>query len=129
MAFDQQACGVDRTELLGHLADEPEVRQWVATDGDRIVGLASLRPGREHWHLGPITCADASVLQLLLSTAAHELGPASVLVDVLRDDDRSAVLAASGLRVQRRLMRMTRPAGQGMLMGPQVAAATAFEWG
>jgi len=129
LAFDRQACGVDRTELLRQLADQPEVRQWVALEDDRVVGLASLRPGREHWHLGPVTCADAAVLQRLLAAAADHLGQGTVLVDVLRDEERSAVLAASGLRVQRRLMRMTRPDGQGMLMGPQVAAATAFEWG
>jgi len=129
MAFDRQACGVDRAELLGHLAGEPDVRQWVALDGDRIVGLASLRRGREHWHLGPITCADPSVLDRLLAAAAEELGHHTVLVDAIRDDARSSVLAARGLQVQRRLMRMTRPGGQGMLMGPQVAAATAFEWG
>jgi GNAT superfamily N-acetyltransferase len=129
VAFDQQACGVSRADLLEHLAGEPDVRQWVALDEDRIVGLASLRRGREHWHLGPITCADASVLDRLLVAAADQLGHHTLLVDAIRDDARSAVLAARGLRVQRRLMRMTRPGGQGMLMGPQVAAATAFEWG
>ena len=129
LEFDRRACGVARTELLGRLAAELDVRQWVALEGDRVVGLATLRPGREHWHLGPITCEDSSVLQLLLAAAANHLGQGSVLVDALRDDERSAVLAACGLRVQRRLMRMTRPASQGMLMGTAVAAATAFEWG
>lgn len=129
LAFDEDACGVLRAPLLGHLAGEPDVHQWVALDGDRVVGLASLRPGREHWHLGPVTSADASVLQRFLGAAARELGQATVLVDAIRDEERSAVLAAAGLHVLRQLTRMTKPDGQGMLMGPQVAAATAFEWG
>jgi GNAT superfamily N-acetyltransferase len=129
LAFDHRACGVARAALLEHLGSEPDVRQWIALEGGQVVGLASLRPGREHWHLGPITCSDGSVLRRLLAAAAEHLGGATVLVDAIRDDERSAVLAAAGLGVQRRLMRMTRPGRQGMLMGPQVAAATAFEWG
>jgi GNAT superfamily N-acetyltransferase len=127
--LDRRACGVDRSGLLGHLAGEAGVRQWVALEGGGVVGLACLRPGREHWHLGPITCRDSSVLRTLLAAAAQHLGEATVLVDAIRDEARAAVLAAAGLRVQRRLMRMTRPDRQGMLMGDQVAAATAFEWG
>ena len=129
MAFDRQACGLDRRALLAQLMEEPETMQWVALDGDRAVGLACLRPGRIHWHLGPIVCEDSCVLQGLLASAAGHLGNRSVLVDAVRDDVRSAVLGASGLRVQRRLTRMTRPHAPGILSGAQVAAATAFEWG
>ena len=129
LAFDRQACGVHRTPLLARLHEEANVVQWAAFEDDQVTGLACLRPGREHWHLGPITCRDATVLQLLLGAAAQHLGPATAQVDVLRDEARSAVLTASGLRVHRRLVRMTRPATEGILMGDQVAAATAFEWG
>jgi GNAT superfamily N-acetyltransferase len=128
-SLDRRACEVDRTPLLAHLAREPEVTGWVAREGARCVGFAWLRPGREHWHLGPVVCDDAVVLRRLLSGLAHQLDGRSVLVDVVRDEARSAVLAASGLRVQRRLTRMLRPQAPPMLMGPRIAAATSFEWG
>jgi len=127
--FDRQACGVDRGRLLEHLAGEPAVAGWVAVKNGRCAGLACLRPGREHWQLGPVVCEDEGVLRGLLGRAGEHLQGRSVLVDAVRDEPRGAVLAAFGLRVQRRLIRMTRPAARAMLMGTRVAAATSFEWG
>jgi GNAT superfamily N-acetyltransferase len=127
-AFDRAACGADRGALLAHLAREPEAASWVATQGGRVVGLACLRPGREHAHLGPVV-GEAAALGPLLAAAAERLGGGSVLLDAPRGEATTALLGAHGLRVQRRLTRMTRPARQGILMGAAVAAATAFEWG
>lgn len=129
LAYDRAACGADRGPLLTHLTAEPEVTGWVARAGGRLVGLAWLRPGRARWHLGPVVCEDGGVLRSILARIGDHLEGAAVQVDSVRDPDRAAVLAGAGLRVERELTRMTRPVPRGMLMGPRVAAATAFEWG
>ena len=129
LVFDQSAAGLDRGALLRHLGQEPDVSVLVARDQDLPVGLAFLRPGREHHHLGPVIAESGGVLQALLHAAAGRLAGQTVLVDALRNDLTSDRLAACGLRVQRRLQRMTYGRPQGILTGTRVAAATAFEWG
>jgi GNAT superfamily N-acetyltransferase len=129
-ALDRDAVGLDRSELLLHLAGEPEVLAWVGrTEGGAVGGYAFLRPGRQHAHLGPVVAEDPAVYGALLSAAALHRPGTSVLVDVLRDPGTGGVLARSGLEVRRRLMRMTYRRPQPLLMGPRVGAATAFEWG
>ena len=129
LVLDRAAVGVDRAALLAHLAGAGA--SWVVRDpdSDRLVGLACLRPGREHAHLGPVVAKTEPALQTLLGAAAQRLGGGSVLVDAPRSAATTALLEAHGLVVQRRLTRMTRPGRQGILMGDSVAAATAFEWG
>lgn len=125
IAFDREACGVDRAGLIRHLFAEPRVSGWRA--GKR--GYAFLRTGREHAHLGPAVAEDEAAFGALLDAAARHLRGASVLVDVLRSDLASAVLHSGGLEVQRRLTRMSWPRAAPLLAGPSVRAATAFEWG
>jgi GNAT superfamily N-acetyltransferase len=123
--FDRRAAGADRSALLGHLAGEAGAVGWLARAGGVTAGLACLRPGREHWHLGPIVGPPEPFLR----AAGDHLGPRTVLVDAPRRERTTALLEASSLRVERRLTRMTRPAPRGILSGELIVAATAFEWG
>jgi GNAT superfamily N-acetyltransferase len=129
LAFDRSAVGLDRGHLLRHLAADPDVLLLVARDRTRVQGVAFLRSGREHRHLGPVVAEPGAGLDGLLVAAAARLAGGSVLVDALRNDLTAGRLAASGLIVQRRLQRMTYGRPQGILIGARVVAATAFEWG
>jgi GNAT superfamily N-acetyltransferase len=129
LAFDRQACGLDRAGLLARLAASPGAAAWTARQGSAVVGLAFLRAGREHFHLGPVVAERSDVLGALLDTAGRHLGGRTVLVDTPRTALTEGALAARGLSVHRRLTRMTYPRPQGILFAARVAAATAFEWG
>jgi hypothetical protein len=129
LAFDRQASGLDRSALLAHLHAEPGVVVWIARQAGRIAGLAVLRPGREHHHLGPLVAEHGGATSALLDAAGRQLGGRSVLVDAPGAEQLAAPLAARGLSVKRRLVRMTYGQPRGILSGAQIAAATAFEWG
>jgi len=128
-AYDRKAVGLDRTALLRHLAGEEGATGWVARDAAAVRGYAFLRPGRQHFHLGPVVAEDPERFAELVSAAALHRPGSSVLVDVLRSPSSSGLLTASGLEVRRRLTRMTYGRPQPLLMGDRVRAATAFEWG
>ena len=117
---DREACGADRGALLASLPPTA----W-RTAG----GYAFLRPGRTAAHLGPIVAGDAAALPALLDSAARELRGAPVMVDAFRRDGLPAALEAAGLRVARRLTRMTWARPQTLLDGPGVRAGAGFELG
>jgi GNAT superfamily N-acetyltransferase len=127
--FDRQACGLDRTDLLAHLARQPDAAGWSVREQGAVVGLAFLRPGRDHFHLGPVVAGRGAVLSALLGAAERQLAGRTVLVDAPRNGPLADGLAPRGLSVQRRLVRMTYGQARGILIGARVAAATAFEWG
>lgn len=123
--LDRAACGVDRAPLLRHLLADPAVHGFSVPGA----GHAILYPGRTQAHLGPVVAADDAVFALLLSRAAELLNGFEVVVDALRTPSTSALLEAHGLRIQRRLTRMTLARPQPLLMGPPVRAAVSFTWG
>jgi GNAT superfamily N-acetyltransferase len=129
LALDRRACAVDRAPLLRHLVGERGTSGWLARAGGRPVGVACLRPGREHWQLGPLLAEDSAVLAAILNATAELLAAATVLVEAPRIEPVAALLAAAGLRVQRRFTRMTRPGRRPLLLGDSVAATAALEWG
>jgi hypothetical protein len=129
LAFDRQACGLDRGDLLIQLARQPDAGGWVVREQGAVAGLAFLRPGRQHFHLGPVVAERGAVLSALLGAAERQLGGRTVLVDAPRNGPLTGALAPRGLSVQRRLVRMTYGQPRGILIGARVAAATAFEWG
>jgi hypothetical protein len=69
------------------------------------------------------------VLAAILNATAERLPGASILIEAPRIDPVAALLAAAGLRVQRRFTRMTRPGRRSLLAGDSVAATAALEWG
>ena len=127
--WDRKRCGEDRSGLLLHLGRETKVRGWSVTEKGRLRGYAFLRPGREHFHLGPVVADGGEALTALLNAAAGHAAGKSVFVDALQAETTAAVLSAHGLDARRKLTRMTFGRPERLLMGPGVVAATAFEWG
>lgn len=127
--FDRAACGTDRRELLLHLLNDPAVFGAVAVERNGIAGYAFLAPGRTHAHLGPIVAAgDQETLNLLARLAPLAEGK-PIFVDSIRTPVNSALLERCGLRVVRRLTRMTLGGATPVLMGDRVRAAVSFTWG
>lgn len=124
-ALDREACGVDRSALLRHLADDRAVKSLILP-GE---GHAFLYPGRQHAHLGPAVATSDAAFAALLDQAAEALDGAEVVIDVLRTPASSALLEARGLRIARELTRMTVSRSRPLLMGPMVRAAVSFTWG
>jgi len=124
-ALDREACGVDRSALLRHLADDRTVKSFVLP-GE---GHAFLYPGRLHAHLGPVVATSDAAFAVLLDQAARALDGGEVMIDVIRTPSSSALLESRGLRMTRELRRMTVSRSQPLLMGPSVRAAVSFTWG
>ncbi len=127
-ALDLAVAGVDRSALLAHLLREDDVVVFGAHAGPALTAFAVLRPGREAAHLGPLVGSDAAGRAAALADAARYASGAPVLVDAVRSEASSELLAGAGLSVARTLRRMTRP-GRRVMMTDGVVAATAFEWG
>jgi GNAT superfamily N-acetyltransferase len=124
-ALDREACGVDRSALLRHLADDRSGATFVVP-GE---GHAFLYPGRLHAHLGPVVARSDAAFAALLDQAAHLLEGKEVVIDVIRTPASSALLENRGLRVARELTRMTLSRPQPLLTSPSVRAAVSFTWG
>jgi GNAT superfamily N-acetyltransferase len=128
-ALDRDACGVDRSELLKNLLDDLEGTCF-GTRGPRgLDGFAVLIPGRTAPHVGPVIARHDDALRTLLGAVSRQIGDTSLILDSLRTPENSLVLAMSGLKVSRRLTRMTLGQSHPVLMGPMVRAAVSFTWG
>lgn len=127
--WDAGRTGVARGGLVTHLLASPGVHGWWARRGRAWVGYAVVRPGRTHHHLGPLVADDADAFEALVGAVARGLAGAPVFVDVPRGGATDTAFADAGLRVERRLTRMTRARPTRVLSGPPVWAAAALEWG
>ena len=127
--YDRAACGADRSDLFESVlsADASDGFALFGTDGPR--GYAILRPGRTHWHLGPIVVERIEGFGTLLSAAADHLAGEPVIVDPFATQTITDLLSRYGLERQRRLTRMTYIHERSLLMGDGVVAAAGFEWG
>ena len=128
-ALDEEACGVDRSPLLEHMLRDPEGLCFGYHGAKGLEGFTFVLPGRTAPHVGPIVARDGSVLSELLGRVARSLGNTPVVVDCLRTPVNAWSLERAGLRMSRRLTRMTRHRPHPVLMGPKVRAAVSFTWG
>jgi GNAT superfamily N-acetyltransferase len=128
-AWDAARTGVDRRGLVTHLLHASAPDAWLASRDGELVGYAALRPGRTHRHLGPLLAEDEAVFAALTAAAARRSQGAPVFADVVRSPARDEALARTGLRVERRLSRMTRHAPRRVLSGASVWATAGLEWG
>jgi len=128
-AWDAVRTGTDRSALVAHLLRNAEARAHVVTRGGDVVGYAVVRPGRTHRHLGPVVADDAVAFDALLAALAERLAGAAVFADVVRGDFTDAAFARAGLRVERRLVRMTRVTARRVLSGAPIWATAGLEWG
>jgi GNAT superfamily N-acetyltransferase len=126
--LDQESCGADRSEFLLHLMNEPEVF-GVAATGNGLRGFAFLRPGRTCGHVGPVVAADGADARRLLNRLSRLANGVPVLIDAIRTPENSSLLEQGGLKVVRKLTRMTLDRADPVLMGERVCAITSFEWG
>ena len=127
--WDAARSGTDRSALVAHLLRNPEARAYVATRGGGVAGYAVVRPGRTHHHLGPVVADDADAFDALLTALADRLAGAAVFTDVVRGDATHAAFTRVGLRVERRLVRMTRAPARRVLSGAPIWATAGLEWG
>lgn len=133
-AWDVENTGVERSALVTDLLNTASAEGWLATRDRRIVGYAVVRPGRSHRHLGPLLAEDDDAVDALVAAAAERRARAPVFADVVRSPAREAVFARAGLRVERRLSRMTltrraRTRHQRVLSDAPIWATAGLEWG
>jgi ribosomal protein S18 acetylase RimI-like enzyme len=128
-AWDAERAGTDRSALVAHLLRSPDAFAVLAQRGDRVVGYAAVRPGRTHHHLGPVVADDDDAFDALLAAVAHELTGEPVFADAVRGDATDAAFARAGLRVERRLTRMTLTHPRRVLSGAPIWATAGLEWG
>jgi GNAT superfamily N-acetyltransferase len=128
-AWDAERTGTARSALVAHLLRTPSANGWLATRGGSVVGYAVVRPGHTHRHLGPLLADGAGAFDALLAAVAARLAGAAVFADVLRGDAADAAFARAGLRVERRLTRMTLSRPRRVLSGAPIWAAAGLEWG
>jgi len=128
-AWDAARTGVDRRGLVTHLLHASAPDAWLASRDGELVGYAALRPGRTHRHLGPLLAEDEAVFAALTAAAGRRSQGAPVFADVVRSPARDEAFARTGLRVERRLSRMTRHAPRRVLSGASVWATAGLEWG
>jgi len=126
--LDRESCGEDRSEFFLQLMNEPGVF-GVAAYGTELRGFAFLRPGRTCGHVGPVVAADGAVTLNLLTRLSRLAEGAPVLIDALRTPVNGNLLETCGLKVVRKLTRMTLDRANPVLMGESVRAITSFEWG
>lgn len=126
LAFDRTTCGVDRGHLLEGILDDPESTGFVVRDG-AVRGFAVLRPGREHFHLGPVVARSPRDCATLLDAAARHLDGTPVYVDVV--EGAGSALERHDMSLQRELTRMTHGDATASLLSDEVMAITGFEWG
>lgn len=126
-AFDRQAFGADRSELLAALA-----RQGAAAVADE--GYAMARPGSQAAYFGPCVSRETECAANLLAWFLSRHAGAPVYWDLLPDNAEAVRLArAHGFVPVRRLVRMVRRgvAGAAPLAhdDSRVFAIAGFEYG
>lgn len=133
-SFDRRAVGVNRGDLLRQLLERADCTCLALENSSRdgrgesnLSGYAVLRPGRQHWQLGPIVSETETAYAQLVSRAAERCNE-SVVVDAPTDDN-DELLTRSGLTADRRLVRMTHAKPQPLLLDETVKAVAGLEWG
>ncbi len=121
--------GLDRSGLIRRFFSEETVQGIGLTRNRALRGFAFLRPGRQYQHLGPLAAETIEDFADLLNATARILNDKPVYIDALRRQESADLLTRHGLRVERRLTRMTLDEPCSVLDTPEIHAAAAFEWG
>jgi len=118
-ALDCAATGVDRTDMLCHLAGESAVTVLVDDGTGGLGGLGGLggfgmlQEGRVGRIVGPVVAADADgatrILHGLIRHAASVGPPHALVIDCLRPSPLAAALRSLGFSPARELWRMCCP--------------------
>ncbi|MBN2591906.1 MAG: GNAT family N-acetyltransferase [Sedimentisphaerales bacterium] len=106
--FDRQITGTNRAKMLGRLFNEFPRNIRILTDGDKIEGFITMRPGANAVQVGPCT-ATINAGSALLSDALNRCAGKAVFIDMPTGNVHAVKIGeSSGLKIQRRFMRMCR---------------------
>lgn len=106
--FDKQTTGTDRGKMLNQLFTEHPENFRVHSFGGKIGGFTSMRPGANAVQIGPCI-ATMNSGPVLLSDALNRCAGELVFVDIPTENIEAVKIAElSGLKIQRRFMRMCR---------------------
>jgi GNAT superfamily N-acetyltransferase len=106
--FDRQMTGTNRAKMLNLLFKEFPQNTRILTHHDNIEGFITMRPGANAVQIGPCT-ASINSGQALLSDALNRCAGKAVFVDIPTGNVHAVKIAeSSGLKIQRRFMRMCR---------------------
>lgn len=125
--FDYEVVETDRCSLLRRLCSEPRVTPVGYRQSGSLRGYAIVRPGQEHWQIGPLVALGERAAEATLAAASEVIGGESVIVDAPGDVD--SLLRANGLSIQRHLTRMTYRTPQSFLLNQNVWGVAGFELG
>jgi GNAT superfamily N-acetyltransferase len=73
--LDARAVGAARPRLIRAWIAQPEARHVALSRDGRLVGMATARPARSGWKIGPLYAPDASAAAALLGAATRDLDP------------------------------------------------------
>jgi GNAT superfamily N-acetyltransferase len=106
--FDSRSTGTNRAKMLGRLFNEFPQNVRILTDGDKIEGFITVRPGGNAVQVGPCT-ATINAGPALLSDALNRCAGKAVFVDIPTGNICAVEIAESSrLKIQRRFTRMRR---------------------
>ncbi len=109
--LDGKAFGIERAQLLGHLARQSLRVLWHDGGEGNHSGFGMLRAGMRAAYLGPVIARSREGALPILQTLLAEAGGEAVFWDVPEVNPAAVELAQSrGFTVQRRLIRMFRGA-------------------
>ncbi|MGB2864959.1 MAG: GNAT family N-acetyltransferase [Sedimentisphaerales bacterium] len=106
--FDKQMTGTNRAKMLSMLFKEFPENTHILTLHDKIDGFVTMRPGANALQIGPCV-ATVNAGPALLSDALDRCAGKAVFVDIPTGNVHAVKIAeSSGLKIQRRFMRMCR---------------------
>lgn len=125
LTLDRQAFGFDRSALLARLTALPGA-ETVQDDS----GFAITRPGANARYLGPVVARDVLAAERLCRAAIARHRGEPLFFDILPVRPGFSELAQRlGFRPQRKLVRMSRPAGLPPAGRDWICSAAGFELG
>src|SRR5262249_21357750 len=108
LQLDRAVTATDRSKVLRRFLQEQPDAVRVVERGGQVDGFLMARRGARAWQIGPCLARDGAG-EWLLADAWHRYAGQTVFLDVpLVNAKALAVAAATGLSVQRHLLRMCR---------------------
>jgi len=106
--FDRRVTGTNRAKMLSLLFAEFPENARIMAHHDKIDGFITMRPGANAVQIGPCI-ASMNAGPALLSDALNRCAGKAVFVDIPTGNVQAVKIAeSSGLKIQRRFMRMCR---------------------
>jgi GNAT superfamily N-acetyltransferase len=75
VGLDARAVGAPRPQLIGAWLAQPEARHMALVRDGHVAGMATARPARLGWKIGPLYAVDATGASALLAAITRDLDP------------------------------------------------------